>query len=164
MTPSHKESATVAAEPKRRLGVIVPVGVTVAIMFMGAGIVPLAFRPLDYLGIAYPPALRYAHVILPAVFLVVCLLFNRSDAVAIVAFVLATTAMGGVAQWAEAQPAKIRVTRTVGEHEFDGWLKTVGFPVWQMGDKDGPQMWVDRTPGRVEWLTAESKRLGIWRP
>lgn len=151
-------------KPKRPVGFVVPVVVAVGVMFLGADFIPLSLRPLDYLGIPYPAVLRYVHLILPAAFVAACLIFNRSHAVAIVALLLATTAMGGVAQWADAQPAKVRVTQTVYDGDFDGWLKTLDFPVWQMADQDGPQMWIDRTPGRAERLTAEAKRLGIWRP
>jgi hypothetical protein len=163
-TPQPSPPPPPTTAPKRRVGVVVPILVAAGIMFLGADFIPLSLRPLDHLGIPYPPILRYAHFILPAAFVAVCLTFNRSHAAAILALLLTTTASGGVARWADAQPAKVRVTRTVYDRDFDGWLTTLDFPVWQTADQDGPQMWVDRAPGRAERLTAEAKRLGICRP
>ena len=151
-------------EKKGRTGIIVPLGITAALIFMGEAFIPLSLRPLDYLDIPYPHVLRYTHVIVPLLALGVWLASKRSTLVAIVVFLAASWAVAGVAQWADQRPVKIHVTRWIASYEHEAWEKQLGFKVWENADHTGAWMWVDRTPGRAEKVTEEVKRMGIWRP
>ena len=63
---------------KRRTGIIVPLGITAAMIFMCGDFIPLSLRPLDYLDMPYPHVLRYTHVIVPLLALGVWLASKRS--------------------------------------------------------------------------------------
>ena len=151
-------------EKKRRTGIILPLGITAAMIFMGGDFIPLSLRPLDYLDMPYPHILRYTHVIVPLLALGLWLVCKRSNVMAIVVFLTASWAVTGVAQWAEQQPVKIHVTRMIDSYEWEAWQKQLGFKVWETGNQSGTEMWVDRTPGRAEKVTQEVKRMSIWRP
>src|SRR5437870_1619657 len=88
---------------KKNPGLIIPVGFTLAIVFMGGDIIPLSLRPLDYLGMPYPHILRYTHFIAPVAALILWMVFKRSNVVAIIAFLLAGMSIASVAQWADSQ-------------------------------------------------------------
>ena len=145
---------------KKKPGIIVPAGLTLALIFMGGDFVPLSFRPLDYLGMPYPRILTYMHFIAPVTALIVWIVFKRSTVVAIIAFCLALMSMTSVKQWADSQPIKIPITHWIDSYEFDAWQKKIGFKVWERGDSQGNWLWVDRTPGRADQVRDELKEMG----
>ena len=61
----RQSQSTSIVKTKRRLGFIIPLGLTLAMIFTGSDLILLAFRPLDYLGMPYPHILRYTHFIVP---------------------------------------------------------------------------------------------------
>ena len=122
-----------------------------------------AFDPLDYLDIPYPHLLRYATFIAPGLAFVLWLLCRRSNLVNTLAFLIPLLTIATVTNWADNQPVKIHVTKWFEYDQREAEEKQLGFKVYEIDGKDGYEMWVDRTPGRANLLTAEVKRLGIWR-
>lgn len=150
---------------KKKTGLIIPIGLTLALIFMGADIIPLSLRPLDYLGMPYPHILRYTHFIAPVAALILWLMLKRSIVVSIIALLLAVYSMTSVAHWADSQPIKIPVRRWTDSGELKAWEKKLGFKVWEQGgNSNGTNLWVDQTPGRADQIRDEVKRMGIAKP
>jgi hypothetical protein len=150
------------AKRKTSNGFIVPLGLAIAFMFMGADLTFISLRPLDYLGIWYPPILRYAHFAIPAVAFMLWFLTRKSATWSAVLFVLTLVLLPSPARWADGRTVHVRITKWVDD--LPQLEHRLGFKIFESGDSNGTKLRVDRTPGRVETLTAEVRRLGILRP
>jgi len=149
---------------KKRVGFIVPLGLAIAFVFMGADFTAISLRPLEYLGIPFPSVLKYAHVIVPAVAFSLWFVARRSTILSSLIFIATLMLLPIPAQWADGRPVKIHVTKEIDGITITSLETRLGFKVRETGDASGEQLWVDRTPGREQALTAEAKRLGIYRP
>ena len=146
-----------------------PVVVPLVLLFLGATLIPRSFRPLDDLGIPYPHVLRFTHFIVAATTFLALLSLRRHPLAAFVIVVIAMLAITSMSNWPRSRVAAIPVTGLIDGREFEAWQGRLGFKVCQHagGRNDGgrgPEMWVDRTPGRAEKVAEHVKRIGIARP
>jgi len=152
----------VSAKPKKRVGFIVPLGMTVAAVFMGADFTAISLRPLEYLGIPFPLILKYTHFIVPAVAFMLWFVTRRLATLSAVLFILTLMLLPAASRWIDGRTVNIRTTKWIDDIPQ---LETrLGFKVFETGDSNGDQLQVDRMPGHAQALTAETKRLGIYRP
>jgi len=147
---------------RRPISFILMLGLLVVLVALGADVVPLAMRPLDYLGVPYPHAFRVMHLIMAALVFVVWFVFRRSGVATVVALFLAICVMATVTQWADAQLARIPLANWMEGTELRAAELRLGFKITESGNKDGSFLLVGR--GNEQAATDEVKRLGSFRP
>jgi hypothetical protein len=155
----------VARVPKQSYSIIGLLGVFVAIVFMGADIIYLSLRPLKYLGIWFPPVLEYTHFIAPLFACGVWIVFHRRWPwlSVLAAYLFGCSTIGGAAYWADHQVDKVKITTFITSNDIDSLQSRLGFKVWEQGDYSGTTLSIARVPAHTFQLTAETKRMGIYR-
>jgi hypothetical protein len=146
----------------RNTGIFVALAITLAMMFMGNDFAVTAFRPLEYLGIPFPPILKFMQVIVPAVAFTLWFLTRRSPSISAVIFLLALLPMPALMHCGDRQANKIHISKWIDDRTT--LESQLGFRIWESGDSTGSWLWIDRNPSHEKALTAEMKRLGIYQP
>jgi hypothetical protein len=146
--------------------IIIVIGLLVALAFVGDDIITLSLRPLKYLGVGFPDALQYAHLIAPAIAFALWIVFGRRwpQLSALAVCLLCSMMISAVANWADNQVEKVKMTAWIDSNDITKLETRLGFKVWEQGDSSGNELWIRRVPGHDLQLITEAKRMGVLQP
>ena len=104
-------------KPRRPVSIIVLVWVFLGMVVIGADIIALSLRPLNYLGVSYPAILGYANFIMPPIAFVLWLLIGRKRplGIAVLALLLCGVAIMSVPEWADRQVDQVKITKSIDD-------------------------------------------------
>jgi len=156
-------SATPTTQSRRQPSIpfILMLGLSLALLVIGADAVFPALRPLDQLGIPYPHVFCFIPFLLPAMVILVWFISRRSVVATGVALVLAVCVMTAATHWADAPLARIPLANWMEGTELRAAEQRLGFKIAETGIRDGSFLLVDR--GNEKAATNEVKRLRFYR-
>jgi hypothetical protein len=142
-------------------GLLLPVTLGFAFMFMSSSVITLALRPLRYLDVPVPSIFYAVPYVAPIIGILIWLAFSwrLPTLSAVPVLVLPSLMIMGVLKWAERQVDKVPVTRWINGNDLPPLEARLGFKVWEQGDADGMALWVARRAGYSAALADEVRRM-----
>jgi len=142
-------------------GLLLPVMIGFAFMFMSSNLITLALRPLRYLDVPVPSIFYAVPYLAPIAGVLIWLAFSwRLPTLAAVAvLVLPGLMIMGVLKWAERQVDKVPVTKWINGNDLPPLEARLGFKVWEQGNAGGMALWVARRGGYAAALENEVRRM-----
>jgi hypothetical protein len=154
------------AAPRKPLptaAVLLPPLLFLAAMMMAADFTAIAMRPLHVLHVPYVHAMDYAHFIIPGACALAWLatFWKWPKASSIICVLLCFVLIGQIPAYAERRVARLPVTRWLETDEAKSFESRNGFPIYQVGSKEGEFVLV--APENAARARDELSKLGVVR-
>ncbi len=132
-------------------------------MIMAADFTAIDLRPLHVLHVPYLKAMDYAHFIIPGACALLWLATVQKwpNASSIICVLLCFVLIDQIRAYAQKHVARLPVTRWLETDEAKSFESRNGFPIYQVGSKDGEFVIV--APENAARARDEFSRLGIVR-